>query len=281
MATQYLDCSPYTTTNAIFYGQKKFILIDPGPSEAKDQEILITRVIERQTLGHNFLGVALTHHHGDHTGAARVLSTYFNVPIWAHENASAQVPFTITKFEFPYSFNLGDDTKLHVIYTPGHSESHVIFYDARAQVLMAGDMITDRGTILIPPQSGSLRIYLQSLELISDLNIKILIPAHGKAITKNCHTFLQKALLHRYERIITILDTLKHANKSLDATDITIAVYQTTMSDALMFFSQLSVESSLLWLLEAGLAQRVNYKWIYEPNDQAYENILKKTRLSP
>jgi len=271
-----LTVPPYTTTNAVFYGQKKFIIIDPGPSEAQAQEVLINRIKERQALGHNFLGLALTHHHGDHIGSALVLNTYFNVPIWAHEHAAAHVPFSITKLEPSYIFDLGDATKLQVIYTPGHSESHVVFYDAQSQFLIAGDMITDRGTILIPPQSGSLRIYLQSLELLTKLCIKILIPGHGEAITQNAKSFLQRALVHRYERIKAILDTLEHARESLDATDITVAVYKTTMSDSLMFFSQLSVESSLQWLLEAGLAKKINYRWVYEPQPQAREYLIQK-----
>ena len=270
-----LTIPPYTTTNTVFYGQKKFIIIDPAPSEPSLQEILVNRIKQRQALGDSLLGLALTHHHGDHIGSALFLSKLFEVPIYAHEKAAAHLPFSITNLEHQSHLDLGGHTKLQALHTPGHADSHIVFYDAQPQLLIAGDMITDKGTILIPPQSGSLRLYLKSLEKLCKLNLKIIIPAHGEAITKNPQAFLQKALLHRYERIKAILETLERASTSMDATDLTLAVYKTNMSDALMFFAQLSVESSLQWLLEAGLAKQVNYRWVFENNFDAKELLLK------
>jgi glyoxylase-like metal-dependent hydrolase (beta-lactamase superfamily II) len=265
---------PYTTTNAIFYGRKKFIIIDPAPSQPSQQEILVRRIKERQSLGDKFLGLALTHHHGDHIGSALFLSKLFKVPIWAHEKASAHLSFPITNLAHESLLDLGEHTQLCALYTPGHAESHLVFFDPIAHVLIAGDMITDRGTVLIPPQSGSLKIYLESLEFLTKLDIKIIIPAHGKAISEKASEFLYNACVHRYRRIRAILEVIEDASTSLDATDITLLVYKTTMSDALMFFAQLSVESSLQWLLESGLAEQVNYRWIARANPEEKERLL-------
>lgn len=253
---------PYTTTNAIFYGRSSFVIIDPGTPHDDQRQILINYIKKRHDRGHKLLAVCLTHHHQDHTSAAVFLAQHFDVPIFAHHKASEHVDFSIDK-----KLCDGDeinllDIVLTALDTPGHAPDHLVFFDQPNGILMAGDMITDKGTILIPPNSGSLRIYLKNLESLAKLSIKVILPAHGLAITKNPRQFLLKALEHRYNRIESVLNALaKNPNNSLDATDITTLVYQGTIPDQLLFFAQLSVESSLQWLQDFGLVKKIDYKW--------------------
>jgi endoribonuclease LACTB2 len=262
---------PYTTTNAVIYGHKSFVVIDPGSPDHEQQLLLIERLSARIDEGHDFLGVLLTHHHGDHTKGALKISKDFSVPIMAHDNARHHLSFTVDRVLFDQEVVfLEDNLSVQARYTPGHADDHMVYYDELNGVLIAGDMITDRGTVLIPPLQGDLKTYLESLDSLTTLKLKIIIPAHGKAIIEKPLEFLLKALKHRYERISSVFDVLCVTNQAtLDATDITHKVYGTSIPDNVMIFAQLSVESSLQWLNDNGLVKKVDHRWLVASRDNA------------
>lgn len=267
---------PYTTTNTVFYGVKNFLVIDPATKDKDHQAFLINHIQARLTKSQSFLGVLLTHHHGDHTGSADLLRETFQVPILAHARLAEQVDFgvdnLITEGD---TIKFDDGSFIQALYTPGHADSHLVFFDENEGYLIAGDMITDRGTILIPPNSGSLKIYLENLNRLAALPLKAVIPAHGKAIVDAPRAFLLKAIKHRLERIQEILLVLEKSPGFIDATEITNAVYKRHIEDNLMFFAQLSVESSLYWLKENDLAIFEGYRWHVQNN----ASIKKKELL--
>lgn len=253
---------PYTTTNTILYGKKDFFLIDPATKDPAHQDFLKQHINNRLSQGHALLGVLLTHHHADHIGAAELIRSTFHVPVMAHHALAHKVDFKIdTSIDENYRVSLNSHYSLRVLYTPGHADSHLVFLDEKEGCLIAGDMITDRGTILIPPNSGSLKLYLLNLNRLTTLPLKMIIPAHGKAIIVKPQQFLLNAIKHRLERIEQIYSLLKKAPTLIDATDITNAAYKRNIEDNLMFFAQLSVESSLYWLKENHLAAFENYRW--------------------
>lgn len=268
---------PYTTTNTVFYGTKDFYIVDPATKDSEHQAFLIKHIKNRIVGGHKFLGILLSHHHGDHHGSAELLREQFDAPILAHRLIKAHIEFPIDKeIDEGDELRASKDEVLKIFYTPGHAESHVVFFDTANGLLIAADMITDRGTILIPPNSGSLTLYLQSLERLSYLPIQAVIPAHGVIIKEKAKEFLLIAIKHRLLRIEQIVGVLEENKKiSLDATDITHSVYKRQIEENMLFFAQLSVESSLFWLKEHGLAIFHNYRW------QLQEHASKEVLLSP
>jgi len=72
---------------------------------------------------------------------------------------------------------------LDIIATPGHTRGHVVFRDAAAGLLFAGDHILPHITPSIGfepvPTSRSLSDYLASLDLIAGLADTMMLPAHG------------------------------------------------------------------------------------------------------
>jgi glyoxylase-like metal-dependent hydrolase (beta-lactamase superfamily II) len=88
---------------------------------------------------------------------------------------------------------------LRVIATPGHTRGHVVFHDADAQALFAGDHVLPHITPSIgvelnrPP--SPLRDYLGSLELIRALPDARLLPAHGP-VTASVHDRIDELLAH-------------------------------------------------------------------------------------
>lgn len=253
---------PYTTTNTIIYGLKKFIVIDPAPLDKAHQEFLVNYIKNRIECGDSFLGIYLTHHHGDHCGAAEIVKQYFKIPVAAHESAASLLSCDLD-IPLKGSEHIDcDPCVIRIIHTPGHADSHLVFYEEQEKTLVAGDMVTDRGCVLIPPGSGSLKVYLESMQSLTKLNINAIIPAHGQVIENNAQAFLLRAIRHRLGRIAAILEVLDEKEQALDATDLTLAVYKNTTSESLMPFAQLSVESSLSWLLAEGLViKNKEHRW--------------------
>jgi glyoxylase-like metal-dependent hydrolase (beta-lactamase superfamily II) len=82
---------------------------------------------------------------------------------------------------------------LEVIHTPGHTPGHLIFFWPERKVLFTGDafvtwpLITPgwRNSMLNVPQSW------QSLERMASLDVEVIGPGHGDAITSNGAAVLQ------------------------------------------------------------------------------------------
>ena len=93
---------------------------------------------------------------------------------------------------------------LRVIATPGHTRGHVVFHDAGADALFAGDHVLPHitpsiGVELNRPHSP-LRSYLDSLKLIRALPDARLLPAHGP-VTDSVHTRVDELLEHHEQRL--------------------------------------------------------------------------------
>src|SRR5688572_33096819 len=61
-------------------------VVDPG-SPYPDQQAILDAVLQDVPIAR----VLLTHHHGDHTGGARVLAERWNLPIAAHARTAARL----------------------------------------------------------------------------------------------------------------------------------------------------------------------------------------------
>ncbi|MDT4920043.1 MAG: hypothetical protein QOI15_945 [Pseudonocardiales bacterium] len=102
---------------------------------------------------------------------------------------------------------------LRVIATPGHTRGHVVFHDADAQALFAGDHVLPHITPSIgvelnrPP--SPLRDYLSSLELIQALPDARLLPAHGP-VTASVHDRIDELLTHHEQRLADTADCIQH-----------------------------------------------------------------------
>ncbi|HET9142899.1 MBL fold metallo-hydrolase [Actinophytocola sp.] len=100
------------------------------------------------------------------------------------------------------------DRTLDVIATPGHTQGHVVFRDAPAGLLFAGDHILPH----ITPSIGfeavvpvtPLRDYLDSLRLVRDLPDTVLLPAHGP-VTLSVHRRVDELLDHHEVRLAMVL----------------------------------------------------------------------------
>jgi glyoxylase-like metal-dependent hydrolase (beta-lactamase superfamily II) len=113
---------------------------------------------------------------------------------------------------------LADGTELEVrsrtlraIHTPGHTRGHLVFHDAAAGVLFAGDHILPHITPTIGMEPArnrnALRDYLDSLRLVLTLPDARLLPAHGP-VRDSTHKRVHELLAHHEQRLSEILDAM-------------------------------------------------------------------------
>lgn len=172
------------------------LVVDPGEEAGK-----VLAFLEQQGL--TCKGIALTHRHFDHVGAARTLSGKLGCPVYLHGEDLAQKPL------FPYGSDYHTDTyedgdtlslagmTVTVLHTPGHCPGCVCLQCG--DVLFTGDTLFagSCGRVDFPGSSPSdMRRSLQRLALLpGDYTV---YPGHGEATTlqaERCHNPYMKGYL--------------------------------------------------------------------------------------
>jgi glyoxylase-like metal-dependent hydrolase (beta-lactamase superfamily II) len=107
-------------------------------------------------------------------------------------------------------FDIGTRT-LTAVSTPGHTRGHVVFADADAGLLFAGDHVLPHITPSIgfqeAPSAEPLREYLQSLSVVRRLPDMQLLPAHGP-VSPSTHNRIDELAEHHAERLRLMADVL-------------------------------------------------------------------------
>jgi glyoxylase-like metal-dependent hydrolase (beta-lactamase superfamily II)/predicted DCC family thiol-disulfide oxidoreductase YuxK len=167
------------------------VAIDPGSTRMRRA---LTRQLRR--LPDSVIrAVAVTHHHEEHSCNLNWLSSRTGAPLYAGEATAAALrsppllprirrwmigqpppltgPFTILGKEMPSATGA-----LEVIAAPGHSDDHIVLYDHREKLLIAGD--TFMGTYFSAPNPDvDSRKWIRTLERMLELDIEILVEGHG------------------------------------------------------------------------------------------------------
>ncbi|HEV2397450.1 MAG TPA: MBL fold metallo-hydrolase [Candidatus Sulfotelmatobacter sp.] len=166
------------------------VAVDPGSPKMR-------RSLQRhlRQIKPNITRVIATHAHEEHVGnlnwlseltfapiyvsemAARFLSPFKKLP-WVRATIIGQPP----NLKEPYRV-LGDtvDTQsgqLKVIATPGHCDDHIVLYDPKEKLLLAGDAFMGSYFATPNPDVDSHK-WLVSLERLMELDIEILVEGHG------------------------------------------------------------------------------------------------------
>lgn len=203
---------PATHTNCYVIGTGELVVIDPATYEDSEREVLCAALDQAIALGRRVVAVWLTHHHGDHIGSAEYIAERYKVPICAHP-ATAQKLHGICRVD---ELLVDGETRqlagpmpreLVCLFTPGHAPGHLCFYERTTASLIAGDMVASVGTILIDPSEGDMTAYLHSLERMKSLDARLLLPAHGMAISDPSR-LLDQYRAHRLGREAQILAAL-------------------------------------------------------------------------
>ncbi len=94
--------------------------------------------------------------------------------------------------------------RLQVVETPGHTRGHVVFHDAEARLLFAGDhvlpTITPSIGLEVSPAANPLGDFLGSLARVRQLPDAMLFPAHGP-VTASVHARVDELVAHHGARL--------------------------------------------------------------------------------
>jgi len=211
---------PADHTNCYLVGDPNddFIIVDPAVRYREDMENLADAV-ER----HNGqpVAIAFSHSHGDHLADMDLLKEAFDLPVWGSDYTSKSV-------DCDKILNDGDKLQLgnqtwEILITPGHHPGHTCFLSEAG--LVAGDMVAGFGTILIPPGTGDMDVYLEQLHRLKELNTNLLFPSHGPviALPNKKISYYIKHRTARHEKVLNaVLSGLSNV------TDIAIKAYEDT-----------------------------------------------------
>jgi glyoxylase-like metal-dependent hydrolase (beta-lactamase superfamily II) len=210
----------YADTNAYLIRGEIPTLIDPGHAYPESIESLLAGL---KSIGLSLPGLAqvmLTHPHVDHAAACVPLRKMHPIPVAAYEGVGKKYSEYYNLMKVAYDFfrprcphllaagyspeelaafarlyylppgpigfrqSLTEGSKIRmgdqdweVFYTPGHSNEHILLLNSEG-LGISGDLIVGRATSL-----GDIRVYLQTLEKLSRLPLKNLLPAHGSPIS--------------------------------------------------------------------------------------------------
>ena len=104
-----------------------------------------------------------------------------------------------------------------VIWTPGHRAGHICLYEPQQRILFSGDCINETMTphiwLLAEDSTNPLTEYIDSLEKIKKLDIKLILSGHGPPFTSLRKRADELIQLHK-ERNELILDMLRKGPKT-------------------------------------------------------------------
>ncbi|MCQ2735504.1 MAG: MBL fold metallo-hydrolase [Alphaproteobacteria bacterium] len=191
--------SDFIQTNAYFYideQTKHGFLIDPGAEAEKLLNVIIENgwIIEK---------ILITHGHFDHIGGVDEISQKLNIPYLAHKNSQNYLTdgnynlsaFFVNEIKLNNALYVDEGqnivleanpaVKLRVIYTPGHTQDAVIYYDANNKLAFVGDTIFKNtvGRTDIPGGNEQ-QLYQSIREKIFTLpDDTVLYPGHSEPTT--------------------------------------------------------------------------------------------------
>ena len=215
---------PATYTNVFLLGDENPFLLDPGPSDADEQQRLVA-TLDQALTGRRLAGVLLTHHHPDHVGTAALCSARYHAPVMAHALAAKYLE---GKVRIDRTLADGDrldlgSWHLEAIYTPGHTPDHLVFWDSKYRRLFAGDMLSTLSSMIIAPPEGDLTQYLASLRRLLTFPARLLLPAHGSPSARPAF-LLEEAFAHRAKRETQVLEALATGPRSVP--EMAVEIYR-------------------------------------------------------
>jgi glyoxylase-like metal-dependent hydrolase (beta-lactamase superfamily II) len=151
--------------------------------------------------------VLVTHHHVDHASAAAVFARGLDVPLFGHPATFDRLRDRGAELRPVHDGErlvLGERawTALH---TPGHAPGHLCLHDEDGRTLIAGDMVANGSTILVPADDdGDMSAYLEQLQRLDALGTTLVLPAHGEPID-DPHRLFSHYVQHRLMREQKIL----------------------------------------------------------------------------
>lgn len=224
-------------------GARRSVVIDPGPADAGHLDA-VTEVAGEVGV------VLLTHHHHDHSEAAREYAERVGAPVRALDPAYRLG-----------SEGLGDGDvvevdglEVRVVGTPGHTADSLSFWLPADGAVLTGDTVLGRGTTVVAHPDGALGAYLDSLDRLHALaaarEVTAIWPGHGPVIG-DALAALDHYIAHRRERLEQVEAALGALPPDLGHDELPRRVVEIVYADVdpvLWGAAELSVRAQLAYL---------------------------------
>lgn len=143
---------------------------------------------------------------------------------------------------------------LEVIWTSGHSPGHICLYSRERKLLFSGDQILENITPNIAWQPGRdmLAEFLESLALLSELDVDLILPSHGEPF-RGHRAWIAATVGHHGERCEQILKLLEQSPST--AYQMVGQMWRRTLSPINHHFAIFEVMAHLEYLRRRGKVQ--------------------------
>ncbi|HWJ67059.1 MAG TPA: MBL fold metallo-hydrolase [Nocardioides sp.] len=177
-------------------GAERSIVVDPGP--LMDEHLDAVAAVAGQVDA-----VVVTHHHLDHTEAARSFAERMGCGVRGLDPAQCWRSDPLADGEV---LSVGG-LDVEVLTTPGHTTDSVSLLVEADRALLTGDMVLGRGTTVIVHPDGDLGSYFDSIArmraLVTEGRAESLWPAHGPVLPDG-GAVLDHYVVHRRERLAQV-----------------------------------------------------------------------------
>lgn len=229
-------------------GARRSVVVDPGPPEP-------SHLAAVEAVAGEVGVVLLTHHHIDHSEAAREFAERMGCGVRALDPA----------------YRLGeeglgdgdvvevDGLEIRVVGTPGHTADSLSFLMPAERAVLTGDTVLGRGTTVVAHPDGQLGAYLDSLDRLHALaeahEVESIWPGHGPVIDDALGA-LDYYIAHRHERLDQVraalaqLESVPHPD-GISVEELprrVVEIVYTDVDPVLWGAAELSVRAQLAYL---------------------------------
>jgi glyoxylase-like metal-dependent hydrolase (beta-lactamase superfamily II) len=177
------------------------VVVDPGPSIDAHLDAIDAAAGDVSV-------VLLTHHHADHSEAAREYAERHRCGVRALDPAYRLGSEGLGEGDVVAVGGL----EVHVVATPGHTSDSLSFVVPQDRAVLTGDTVLGRGTTVVAHPDGQLGAYLSSLQrlhaLCGEQGITRVWPGHGPVIDDALGA-LDFYLAHRQQRLEQVRSALR------------------------------------------------------------------------
>ena len=174
-------------------GGGRSVVVDPGPPDPAHLDAV-------RAVAGDVAVVLLTHHHLDHSEAAREFAESVGCGVRALDPAYRLGTEGLGEGDVVAV----DGLEVHVVATPGHTADSLSFLLPAEQVVLTGDTVLGRGTTVVAHPDGRLGAYLDSLDRLHALaearELTAIWPGHGPVLP-DALPVLDHYVAHRRERL--------------------------------------------------------------------------------